>query len=74
MESCIEFPTGKDDGSDIDNARNGHNRSFPNSPKAYREFNGINPAEFGPQFDNVYADAREPAPKKIEIEYSEMGT
>jgi hypothetical protein len=49
-------------------------RSFPTSPKGYREFDGVDFGRFGNNFDNVYADSKAPQPKKGAKEFSEMGT
>lgn len=57
-ESCIEFNTGTEKEEDDRLVR-----SFPNSPKGYREFNGIDFENYGKTFDNVYADSKPPALK-----------
>jgi len=49
-------------------------RSFPNSPRAYKNFDGADLGNFGRQDDNVYAEGKDPAPKDKGKEYSEMGT
>lgn len=66
-ESCIEFPTGTELEEDDRLVR-----SFPCSPREYKNFEGIDFANFGKTFDNVYAESKAPG-KKDDKEYSEMG-
>lgn len=67
--SCVEFDTGthKEDDPRLV-------RSFPTSPKAYKEHDDVNFGNYGNAFDNCYAESRGPLAKDMLKEYSEMGT
>lgn len=68
-ESCIEFPTGYEKEVDVRATR-----SFPCSPREYKNFEGVDFGNFGKTFDNVYAEGKDPTKKDAGKEYSEMGT
>jgi len=67
-ESCIEFNTGTEIEEDDRLVK-----SYPTSPREYKNFDGLDWANFGKTFDNCYADAKEPKDKG-DKEYSNMGT
>jgi hypothetical protein len=48
-------------------------RSFPTSPREYKNFDGLDWTNFGKTFDNCYTDAKDKT-DNIEKEYSDMGT
>ena len=66
--SCGEFDTGYDKEEDDRLVR-----SFPTSPREYKDFDGIDFNLFGKNFDNVYAESRAPGGRGGK-EFSEMGS
>lgn len=67
--SCHDFNTGTEEEKDPRLTR-----SFPTSPREYRDYLGWDHGNYGNNFDNVYADAREPAGRSPDKQFSEMGT
>jgi hypothetical protein len=49
-------------------------RSFPCTPREYKEYGGWDHGAYGNNVDNVYADAKEPTMRTIDREFSEVGT
>lgn len=49
-------------------------RSFPCTPREYKEYGGWDHGAYGNNIDNVYADAKEPNLRTIDREFSEVGT
>ena len=68
-QSCIEFDTGAENEEDPRKVR-----SFPTSPRAYREFDPPNFGNYGNNFDNVYAEARDPADKAKGTQFEDFGS
>lgn len=67
--SCHEFNTGTEQEEDPRLTR-----SFPTSPREYRDYVGWEHGAYGNNFDNVYADARDPIGRSPDKQFSEMGT
>jgi hypothetical protein len=67
--SCIDFNTGTEIEDDPRLVK-----SFPCSPKEYKEFAGFDYGNFGSKFDNVYAESRAPRERDHGKTFSEMGT
>ena len=67
--SCIDFNTGTEKEDDPRLVK-----SFPCSPKEYKEFAGFEYGNFGSKFDNVYAESRAPRERDHGKTFSEMGT
>ena len=67
-ESCIDFPTGMEEKEEDPRLV----KSFPTSPREYKNFEGIDFANFGKNFDNVYAEAK--ANKENNKDFTDIGS